>query len=325
MAAHIGVPASELIELSQIGVNELDPLLAEEIEFWQERFAWDFRPSADLLRRYVHVRSLSGVALRSNNELIGYSYYVCEGKKGLIGDFFLRRAWSTPEAEGALLDGVIASMRRACNIRRIESQLMALKTPIHSLPVPLPEKAARHDRRFMERDLQIPWNTSNVALQRVSFVSWAERYLEEMAQVVAAAYRGHIDSEINDQYRTIAGARQFLTNIIRYPGCGRFSPSASLLAIDNNTGRVCGMCLASDISRTSGHITQLCILPALRGIHLGQQLMCECMNQLRKAGSTIASLTVTCANVEAIRLYQSLGFREKALFPALVWDNMSSR
>ena len=149
---------------------------------------------------------------------------------------------------------------------------------------------------------------------------WAERYSEEVAHLVSAAYRGHVDSEINDQYRNIPGARHFLTNIIRYPGCGSFAPASSVLAIDKRTGRVCGVCLASRISENAGHITQLCILPAIRGAHLGYELIRQSLGHLANSGCTTASLTVTCTNVAAIRLYEAIGFSSKWVFPALVWD-----
>ena len=91
---------------------------------------------------------------------------------------------------------------------------------------------------------------------RAKLVPWADRYQEDAAHVISAAYRGHVDSEINDQYRTIPGARRFLTNIVKYPGCGRFSPAASVVAVDEGSGRVCGVCLASLVSANSGHVTQ---------------------------------------------------------------------
>lgn len=147
--------------------------------------------------------------------------------------------------------------------------------------------------------------------------------MEEMAHLLAASYRGHVDSEINDQYRNIPGARQFLSNIIRFPGCGRFAPNASVLALDENSGRLCGMCLASNISECAGHITQVCVLPALRGARLGYELLRRALLHLTDSGSDLAGLTVTCSNTEAIRLYHSLGFRITASFPALVWDRSS--
>ena len=321
MAARSEASPPELIELPQLGPRDLDSLLAEEITAWQQRFAWDFRPSADMLRRFLQIRSLYGCALRSGNEVTGYAYYVCEGRKALIGDFYVRGDEGLVARENHLLRGVIQSIMRVPGIRRIESQLMMFRTPAGIAPLPFGKSLTRHDRFFMELDSRTaPKLAPEVPTFRVNFVSWAERYQEDMAHVLSASYRGHVDSEINDQYRNIPGARVFLTNIIRYPGCGRFSSEGSVLAVDPQTGRLCGMCLASRVSANSGHVTQLCVLPAIRGVRLGYELLRQALVKLAGLGCTSVSLTVTCANVDAVRLYRDMGFRADTLFPALVWE-----
>ena len=40
-----------------------------------------------------------------------------------------------------------------------------------------------------------------------------------------------MDSEINDQYRTLSGSLRFLNNIVRFPGCGTFDPEGSFVAV----------------------------------------------------------------------------------------------
>ena len=92
------------------------------------------------------------------------------------------------------------------------------------------------------------------------------------------------------------------------------------MALDHKTGRACGACLASLVSANSGHVTQLCILPALRGARLGYELLRQCLLRLVNLGCTSISLTVTCSNVDAIRLYESVGFQSHCTFPALVWE-----
>lgn len=319
MAALPDAQFTEVVELPQLHVTDLDSLLNEEIGVWQRRFAWDFRPSADLLRRFLQIHSLFGYALRSNSEVIGYCYYVIEGHKGLIGDLYLRPDRSTVADEATLLGALVQGLMLKPGLKRIESQLMLLRNP---LPIPpFSRNLTRHDRFFMEtgRDsaLKLKPASSNF---HARFFPWAERYQEEIAHVVAAAYKGHVDSEINDQYRTIAGARHFLTNIIKFPGCGTFSPAASLVAVDERTGRVCGVCLGSLVSQGSGHITQLCVLPAIRGARLGYELLRQSLARFADLGCTSMSLTVTCSNVDAVRLYESVGFRSISTFPALVWE-----
>ncbi len=319
MAALPDAQLTEVIELPQLNVTDLDPLLNEEIGLWQRRFAWDFRPSADLLRRFLQIHSLFGYALRANREVIGYAYYVVEGHKGLIGDFFVRPDRATPSDELTLLGALVQGLMLTPGLRRIESQLMLLRNPL-AVP-PFGRQLTRHDRLFMEVDRQ-----SALKLKPVNsgfharFLPWTERYQEEIAHLVAASYKGHVDGEINDQYRTIPGARHFLTNIIKFPGCGTFSPAGSLVAIDERTGRVCGVCLGSMVSGTSGHVTQLCVLPAIRGARLGYELLRQSLVRFADLGCSSMSLTVTCSNVDAVRLYESVGFRSISTFPALVWE-----
>jgi len=320
MAALPDAPLPGLIELPQLSVNALEPLFEEEIGVWNERFSWDFRPSADLLRRFVQIQSLNGCALHCGSDVVGYAYHVCEGHKGLIGDFYVRASHSSSSNEMLLLSAIVQALMLTPGIRRIESQLMLLNAPL-SYPLPFQKHLIRHDRYFMQIDrasaLSLPVKP---AAFRARFPTWSERFQEEIARIVASSYKGHVDSEINDQYRTISGARHFLMNIVKFPGCGRFSPAASVVAIDESTGRVCGVSLASLISATSGHVTQLCVLPAIRGAHLGYELLRQTLFRLAEIGCTSLSLTVTCSNVDAIRLYESMGFHSDATFPALVWE-----
>lgn len=319
MAALSDAPLPDIVELPQLSVADLDPLLSEEIGVWQQRFSWDFRASADLLRRFVQIHSLYGYALRARKEIIGYTYYVCEGRKGLIGDFYVRAEHATYSNETTLLGAVVQGIMLSPGIRRVESQLMLLHSTVPHPP--FSSYARSHDRYFMEIDAESARRLPAAALGvGVTLLPWAERYHEEVAHLVSAAYKGHVDSEINDQYRSIPGARHFLTNIIRFPGCGQFSPGASVIGIDNRSGRVCGVCLASLVSSNSGHVTQLCVLPALRGARLGYELLRQCLLRLAALGCTSVSLTVTSSNIEAIRLYESMGFCSQAVFPALVWE-----
>jgi ribosomal protein S18 acetylase RimI-like enzyme len=75
------------------------------------------------------------------------------------------------------------------------------------------------------------------------------------------------------------------------------------------------------VSADSGHVTQLCILPALRGAHLGYELLRQSLERLAQLGCTTTSLTVTASNFDAIRLYESMGFHTQSTFPALVWQS----
>ena len=320
MAARVELQLPEVVQLQSLATGSLDSLFNEEIAVWDRRFNWDFRLSADLLRRFIQIHSLYGYALLEGSQVVGYSYYVCEGRKGLIGDFFLRREYATPANEIMLLGATVQGLMLSTGIRRIESQLMLFHTPVPE-PLPFSKYLTRHDRLFMDIGLKTMQRLEEQTPEiKVRFFPWEERFQEDIAHLVSAAYRGHVDSEINDQYRTIPGARNFLMNIVKYPGCGTFSPPSSLVAVDERSGRVCGVCLASLVSPLSGHVTQLCVLPGIRGARLGYELLRQTLLRLIDAGCATASLTVTSSNSGAIRLYHAVGFKSRSEFPALVWE-----
>jgi ribosomal protein S18 acetylase RimI-like enzyme len=318
-------PSPSLVDLRHLRSEDLGLLLDEEVATWRQLLDWDFGKSADLVRRFVDMRALSGFALVDDGEAAGYAYYVLEEHKGLIGDLFVRDAFYSIENENRLLESVLRSLTAAPQVGRIESQLMMC----HSTGgLPMPRYLSSFERNFMmlemERAVFDPaprWGRGVVpAASRVYVEKWADQYQEPAAQLIAAAYQGHVDSLINDQYRSIAGARRFLFNIVQYPGCGTFFKPASLAAFDRLTGRICGICLASLVMPYCGHITQICVAPWLRGAGVGYELLRQSLNLLRDAGCRKTSLTVTASNREAIKLYEDVGFTTIRKFFAYVWE-----
>jgi ribosomal protein S18 acetylase RimI-like enzyme len=205
-------------------------------------------------------------------------------------------------------------------IRRIESQLMMLRTG-PKIALPEPKFVRTFVRNFMEIEGELAARLpERQPSEAVWFDSWTERKQDEAATLIASAYKGHIDSEINDQYRSPAGARRFLMNIVQYPGCGSFFQPASFVAIEPGNGRLAGMCLASLVQADVGHITQVCVSKAVRGTGTGYELIRRSLESLARHGCRKVTLTVTGSNGEAIGLYERMGFRKTRNFAAFVWD-----
>ena len=320
MAAVSDSPLARIVELRQLRSDALEPLLEEETQVWQETLDWDFRASAGLVRRFLDMQALNGYALLMSGHPIGYSYFVCEERKGLIGDLYVLQDFATVENEEQLLGRVVDSLTKAPFVKRVESQLMMLRNGAR-MSLPQDRYLSVHCRNFMEVDLtaasRLPIGR---AAREVVVDSWSERKQDEAASLIAAAYQGHVDSEINDQYRSPGGARRFLLNIIQYPGCGSFFQPASFIALDAKTGKLNGICLSSLVQNDVGHITQVCVSKAVRGSGVGYELVRRSLEALAKQGCRKASLTVTAANVEAIRLYERMTFRKVREFSAYVWD-----
>ena len=309
----------EIVDLRRLTARDLEPLLEEEIAAWREELEWDFDKSADLVRRFVDLRALNGYALIEDGELAGYLYYVLEEGKGLVGDLYVRRAWREPAREHRLLETGLSAIMHTRGIRRIESQLMMMsRAPARSLP--RADCLSAFERNFMRIDLTRAALGEGRVRRPIYLERWSDHYQDAAAQLIAAAYTGHVDSRINDQYRSAAGARRFLYNIVQYPGCGTFYRPASCAAFDAVTGRLCGVSLASLVAPECGHITQICVSPAAHGMGVGHALLRQSLRTLKEMGCVSASLTVTANNADAVDLYKRVGFTIARQFAAYVWE-----
>jgi len=309
----------ELVDLRRISARDLEPLLEEECARWRHDLEWDFDKSADLVRRFVDMCALNGTALMLDQELAGYMYYVLEEEKGLIGDLYVRRDRRTVEYENLLIEAALDPIMRSHGITRVESQLMMVgHDPYRATP--RSSHLTVYPRDFMRIDLRhAPLAKGHI--RRPMYVErWSDHYHDAASQLIAAAYSGHIDSRINDQYRTAVGARRFLHNIVQYPGCGAFYRPASYAAFEAVSGKLCGISLASLVAPEAGHVTQICVNPSVRGTGIGHELLRQSLTTLRDMGCNSASLTVTTANEDAVALYVRVGFKTVRRFSAYVWE-----
>jgi ribosomal protein S18 acetylase RimI-like enzyme len=322
MAALSDASIPTLVQLRQVSPAQLEELLAEETQLWQECLDWDFRAAADLIRRFVGMRSLSGYALFFGPTLAGYSYYVCEESKGLVGNLFVRQEFRSIATENLLLEGTVGAMWRSPHIHRVEAQLMLFDSGL-SRPVPFAEHLSTSQRDFMEIGAADIARLQPRDLPATAMIEpWTSFRQEKAARLISDAYRGHIDSDINDQYRSLAGARRFLMNIVQYPGCGTFFGAGSCLAVHEDTQELAGLSLASLVAADVGHITQICVAPESRGQGFGYELLRHSLDGLVAHGCRKVSLTVTNANRDAIDLYLSTGFRVRRSFAAYVWEGV---
>lgn len=308
----------EIVDLRRLSARDLEPLLSEEIATWRAELEWDFGKSADLVRRFMDLRALNGSALVQDGAVTGYVYFVLEENKGLIGDLYVCRSARTETRENALLEAVLRPMMGVSQISRIECQLMMLQ-PLPNRATPRSQSLKSFERNFMRLDLHRAALPEGRVRRPVGLELWSDHLQEAAAQIIATAYSGHIDGQINDQYRSVAGARRFLYNIVQYPGCGVFFRPASYAALDA-AGRLCGVSLASMVAPRCGHITQICVSPEAHGQGIGHELLRQSLLRLREAGCQSASLTVTAANRDAVVLYERVGFQTVRRFSAYVWE-----
>ena len=311
----------EILDLRHFSSVDLRPLLDDEARVWASLLSWDYSGSAEMILRYVDAKILPGYAAIERGRIFGYSFFVYEGSKGVVGDLFVAngsRFSNAREVEIKLLTHVIETLQQSPGIHRVEAQLLAHETGSVARPF-LDQGFQRHPRLFMVLGLSDKVLQARPTHPDVEIRRWTEADYQPAAAVITAAYRGHVDAQINDQYHTLSGSLRFLNNIVRFPGCGLFDAESSFAAIDRKAKTLIGLILCSRVRGDVGHVTQVCLLPEYRSRGIGESLLAASATSLRKRGFTMLSLTVTEANSRAVALYRRLDFETKRVFDAFVW------
>jgi ribosomal protein S18 acetylase RimI-like enzyme len=344
----------EILDIRHFNARQLRPLLEREAELWRQQLSWDYRGSTELLLQYLDSKVLPGLVALDQGRVTGFTFCVYEGGKAIIGDAFATESPTTsaPQVTRTLLRHLLELLLHTPTITRIESQLLLhdqgamatvftdsgfslyprlymecdltpagqgtnrLREPMAttSAMTTMPTMATAGDRRSLSAPSQ-PTLPAGLSLRR-----WSSSHYEPAAALIHESYIGHLDAQINDQYRSMHGSIRFLHNIVRFPGCGVFEPEASWVVLDRQTGRPAGMILCSRISERMAHITQLCVGPAHRRAGLGHTLLRNCLHHLVHMGFEGVSLTVTQENTSAVRLYEEFGFFIRHRFDAMVLE-----
>lgn len=320
MAASPVAPSELTVgDLREFRSDVLESLLAEQAVYWQENLRWDFSASKDILLRYINLRNLYGFVLLRDAVPIGYSYFIHESRKALLGDLFISGDHRKPDAESLLLNHTLRAAAVFPGVRRIEGQLLALSGELPEINV-YGHPVRLFPRNFMMLD-GLPGDRTRAESVGLMYRAWTDRDLDRTSELIHRAYQDHVDSLINDQYRSALGARRFLFNSTQHPGCGLFFRKAARVALDRLANTACGVCLGSLVLPKVGHITQLCVDPRFRCSGVGRELLGQALDAYRAHGCEAVSLTVTASNQHAIELYERLGFQVHKRFPAFVWES----
>jgi ribosomal protein S18 acetylase RimI-like enzyme len=328
----------EVLDLRHFTSPVLRPVLDAEGELWKQRLHWDYRNSVKLLMQYLDSRMLPGYAALDAGKVTGYGFCVYEETKAIIGDVFAlsespdnrqtavasnHNSGAAHAIEETLLRHLFELLLNSPHVDRIESQLL-----LHP--------SGRHDRSFrnagfqlfrrlfMVQELSGLWSQPRIDLPgNLELRPWSDEDMTHAGRLISEAYRGHPDSLINDQYRSMHGSMRFLNNIVRFAGCGAFSAPVSHVVVERVSRELVALILGSRVSPESGHITQVCVHPEYRRRGLARMLLSVAAFHFMRQGVTEISLTVTESNSQAIDLYLAEGYTCAHSFDAAVWQRGS--
>lgn len=327
------VLTSEVIDIRQFTARDFEPLLEAESRAWCETLRWDYTTSRRLTSSWLDEKRLSGYAFLRDGQITGYSFFFYEAEKALIADLFVMPEEEQVAAARVLLEHVIETLLATPGLRRVESQLPHF-TFEELEPCFRAHGFTGYLRRFMVLSLadrradpavsgqEAGQPTSQAVSVPGDFCvePWERRHDQPGAALLYSTYRQHIDSRINDQYTSLAGASRLIQGIVHQRGCGQLLPQGSLVALHRPTGKLAAALAMTAVRRHTAHIPQVAVAREFQRVGLGTALLGIAFRELARLGYEEVSLTVTDLNAGAVRLYQRLGFGTFRTFGAFAWE-----
>jgi ribosomal protein S18 acetylase RimI-like enzyme len=306
------------LPISHLHGDHLLPLMEEEEKVWMSDLKWDYSPVRQILLSFMKQKLLPGyVAITEEKKPVGYTYFLVNQAKGIIGALYVSKANRSQETVEQLLSLSIACLKDSPSVKRVEAQIM----PFHDANFTATftqHGFGYYPRYYLNLDLNTsPQHADFSSLERI--IPWDSAYLERAAEMTRISYHNQTDAEICEDYRTPSGCESYLRSLVENPGCGIFMPEASFMALDARNAP-CGLVICCRISNTAGMIPQIAVHPSYQGRDLGNALLFRSFNQLRNKGFDTVSLTATKKNRRAFDWYQRLGFRIQKEFGAYVWE-----
>src|ERR1700723_4820698 len=109
----------QIVDLRQLHSRSLERLFREETDRWRDELQWDYRPSIDLVRKFIDSRALGGYAAVEDGRPAGYGFYVLEDHKGLIGGLFVSSDYAQSAIPKEILTEMLAALRATPRLERI--------------------------------------------------------------------------------------------------------------------------------------------------------------------------------------------------------------
>jgi ribosomal protein S18 acetylase RimI-like enzyme len=136
----------------------------------------------------------------------------------------------------------------------------------------------------------------------------------DTVRLFARSYAGSEAAKAFAPLGTLEEWAQYVAQIIKTPGCGRFLPAASVSVQHPADDGLRGLVLTTTLQRDTAHIAQLAVDPAYRRRGLARALVEEASRRAGAAGCWRITLLVADDNTAARDLYKSLGFEPVAHF-----------
>jgi len=311
------MPDIKYLPISYLDSSFLYPLMEEEQNAWLNDLEWDYSPIRKILVSFMDQKLLPGYVAVHEKIAMGYTYFLINKMKGIVGSVYVRKTDNCQEITDELLTLTISGLKDAPQVKRVEAQIM----PFNKLD--LTEVFTRNSfccfpRYYLALDLKA-FSRQTFPISTGKVVPWELTDLAPSAEIAFASYNNQPDANICADYRTESGCESYLRSIVENPGCGVFMPETSFMALDKENNP-CGFIIGCRISDRVGMIPQIAVHPTCHGRKLGDALITKSLEKYKSLGFHKVSLTVTHENRRAYEWYCRLGFKIQKDFWAFTWE-----
>lgn len=313
------MPGVSIISLGEACRDSLAGLMAEQRDEWIAELDWDLGEINAALLDAVRDGTISGSAAVDGGRVVGFGFYTNEPDRCLLGDAYVTHGHRSDGLYAALIDDLLRCAGQSRPLRRVENHTIAIDGDAAD-SVLLARGFVTHDREYLVRDA-VKEQGAPSGHMRALIRAWDEADFARASEVIYLAYRGTADARMNCQYRTRDGCTDLLDALTNTVWCGRFDPETTRVAVDVETGRLCGVSIATRISEGTVHLGQVSVLPVYQGQGIGRALVRATVDRAARNGLRRCSLAVSKANRVASGLYRTLGFEMGRAFRVYTRDS----
>lgn len=278
-------------------VEEIAPGLGD---LYGPRACEEYRASAvDTVRATLAHPAVEAFAANASGCAAGLLFTVTRGDIGHVSFLHVLEQYSGQGMERGLVEIGVRSLW-AKDVRGVVSECITFGR------LELAEPFGALGFRCIPRQLmQASLRGSSLALDSpVTSVPCRSADQPEVAQVIAEAYRSHVDRNLHQEVRTIREAQRFVSRATR----GLYGPTrADYTRVVRRGGEMAGAIIGCRVAPEVGFILQVVVRPSYRNQGLGTTLIRELAECFRRTGLERVALGVSVAN-PARSLYERLSF-----------------
>jgi len=280
--------------------DEARPLVEAEIQAWRSQLAWDVAEPWSAIEPARLAGHLPGVlSFDASGRPSGWTAYLPH--QGHLQVMALVAPDTASAA--ALLDATLASDEA----RTTQSTIFCVRDATPGLRDVLASRGFTVETyRYLSNEL-VPRRPSVHG-----FEPW-HHHDDAMADLCARAYGIGESVRAFAPGGTIHEWRHYVHTLTHGTGCGWFLPEFSLVASSGVEAPLRAGVMLTDLNTGTVHVAQVAVAPTERGRGIGRQLVEAALGAAAVLYGRV-TLLVAASNLPAVRLYESMGFRDAASF-----------